>query len=1283
MEGITSRVSTDMSERDVETAFLQEGFYSQLGYEGVGYDLRSEWALPDERRPDYATLNDNQAVTTVFEFKNPTEDLSDHVNQLFGYTEELKANYGVLTNGQELRLFERDNGSHKRVLSLSFETVSEDAAKTLSELLRKPRWETTDATVVNDYLADLEQVKLERELGREEFFETFRLEEGSPFANLVTAGMNLLKELRDEREEDFVAGAYNYWEQAYASEPKEIPESWEEYLENGKDDLKNFMFCLETAHALLSRLLLAKAVDDNDFFPDYMNRGIGRYFDELGGFDGQIDSDAYPVAANGLIQDMREDLVESLFEDDIFVWWKDGYKEQLGRGHESPENQFKDVAKGNQEGIEDVVDESVEQLREVRQNFSEAVAEVLFAVLKFDFTAIRGDPLGNLYQRYFDPETRKALGEFYTPQPVIEYIMDGVEYDRGVSNERIIDPSCGSGTFLVEAVERYLQDVERYHDEPDWERHLSELCIRPHIVGLDIHPFAVLMAQIRFTVAILPKYKIAKNQNPDFTIRRLPIFRTDSLQNERESAAPLIDGTDHRQATLDAISETEDNIEIPVPLPLEADDAAEGEFHNEEVRLPLYGTLSEETDVSNYGEYFGVLQAMLDVVKDHMNAQMWEYQNGISTAVSRYISRDIEGIESFTKSYINSMLKTVEYLRKEKGDGRLFKIFEDGVLSLVVKNYLNYEYVVGNPPYVRIQNLPEHQKASFDELYDSATGNYDLYCLFYERGLDWLTEDTGRLGYIAPNQFMVTDYGEGIRQVMLNEAQIKEVYDFRDSGVFEDATNYPAIVIMEDEDDSTARSENQIRCVRVKANVDDESGRELDEAIISGVQEYRDNPGYSDEFIDVFDIPQGELHSETYWALMPPAELEIFRKLESKADTTIGEITDAVFQGIRTSKNKVYVVEVLDADRVESEDTEGTVTVVPTGGEREFEIETDLLRPFLKGKDVERWRGDWSGLHVIYPYHVEVDDTGENTARLYTRDELRDLPLTWDYLKEHENELRGRERGRWEGSDSWWEFGRTQNLEKFEQRKIIQAHICQKATFMLDETGTWYFTTAYGVLLTPDNRVLTEEIAGQLNSKVLDFYFKHITSVKAGGYYEYRSQYVEKLPCIVEGANEFQRIQNHEKEITSFIDLESRTNRFPEAYLGDFSGELEYIDYEWQTRRYPVDANIQALADGGFAVEAGRSDRITDPRMESESRARYVLTAVDGRNVRKGEETSIPIPRQEEDVETLLNAVEEDKQHVRDADISQLEESINEAVYDLFGLTEDEISVIENYLSEF
>ena len=435
----------------------------------------------------------------------------------------------------------------------------------------------------------------------------------------------------------------------------------------------------------------------------------------------------------------------------------------------------------------------------------------------------------------------------------------------------------------------------------------------------------------------------------------------------------------------------------------------------------------------------------------------------------------------------------------------------------------------------------------------------------------------------------------------------------------------------------------------------------------------------------MFDFPQGEL-DEGYWSLMPPEELSIFRKLESEGDGRIGEVTEAVFQGIRTSANKIYVVDVLDADRVESGDKGEVVTVSPIGEEQSYEIETDLLRPFLEGDEVKRWRGDWSGLHVVHPYYAEETDSGELDAGLYSQEHLQEnLPLTWDFFVAHKGELEARESGRKEGEDDWYGYIYPKNLGKFEHPKIIQAEIADEATYMVDEAGTWYFTTGYGVALNPEYRDRTAEMACELNSKSLDFYLKHIAAVKAGGFYSYRTQYVEKLPCVTDrDTEEFDRMREKAEKITATIDLSNKTDRFPPAYLGDYDGELEYVDYEWQTRRYPVNADYGYDEDAEvWEVTAGRSDTIRDPRMDSEERARYVYEAVNGRRVKSGEETSIPIPRTDDGVHELLSALDGDRGRVESTDIDALESEIDEAVYDLFDLDESEREVIEEYLEVF
>jgi len=164
---------------------------------------------------------------------------------------------------------------------------------------------------------------------------------------------------------------------------------------------------------------------------------------------------------------------------------------------------------------------------------------------------------------------------------------------------------------------------------------------------------------------------------------------------------------------------------------------------------------------------------------------------------------------------------------------------------------------------------------------------------------------------------------------------------------------------------------------------------------------------------------------------------------------------------------------------------------------------------------------------------------------------------------------------------------------------------------------------------------------------------------------------------------------NKESLITRVVDLDTKSNRFPEAYLGDYEGELDYLTYEWQTRRYPVNAEVQEDVEGSFTVQAGRSDTINDPAMYSDDRearkrrAEYVHAAVDGRNVKSGEEMTIPVPRSDDGVVELLDRLEADREEVRQTNIEDLEAEIDDAVYDLFELNENEREVVEDYLEVF
>jgi type I restriction-modification system DNA methylase subunit len=1257
LQSIAEQANEDMSERDVENLFLEQGFYDALDYEGTGTDLRSEFTLPDDRRPDYITLDTNEAVTAVYEFKTTGRDLPPHEDQLFHYMDYLRAEYGVLTNGEQLRLYQR--GDSRAMLTVSLEAVTESQARDLVSALQKREFDLTDPEDVNRFLEDLEPIPLDAqaELGQEHFFDTFRLEDGSPFANLVTGLMDLLHELRDEQEAKFVQGAYDFWEATYADEPEEVPDSWDPFV-SGEQSLRDFMFCLESGHALLARLLLAKATEDHDFFAGTGYDGMDDYFRGLQGFGQSINLDAFPVAANNLIGDMQDQLVEGLFQDDIFVWWTDGYVEQLSSGHETGASQFEDVARGTGD---------VERISEATRNrLSRAVAEVFFNVLRFDFADVEGDLLGDLYQRYFDPETRKALGEFYTPQPVIDYIMDSVGYERGVSNERLIDPACGSGTFLVEAVERYIKDVERYEDNPNWEEHLRDLCTQPRIVGLDIHPFAVLMAQIRFVVAILPAYREAKTQNPEFTLRRLPIYRTDTLRNERELTGADLGEDGTRQITFDAMTEDEQDVRIPVPLPVEVgeDENVETEdgFLVRRVRMPLFDTIQLETGVANFGEYFAALQGVLDTVKDHMVLAEefgddfdWTYQSGLEERINHYTEQDYSGVEEFFEPYVDDMLENVRYLQEEHNDGRLFKMFEDTVLALVVKNYMRYDYVVGNPPYVNRQNIPDSKDDLYRKLYETPHWHYDLYVLFIERGMEML-EEGGKLSYITSDQFMTRRYGEKLRGYLSDNANISEIIDFGDTGVFEDATNYPCILTL-----SKGKTTEPIPVVVVHEPIDlpMETVRQA-----LGTENY-ENSSYTSFFVDPDNL------TEEIWSLIPARLYDIFDRVQQE-NLTLEEVGE-VISGARIGKDDVFIGEKL---------SEGTICdFKPQKASHPIEIENDLLRPIVKGKDVRRWQESWKGKYMIYPLSDDTVIPEQEFTQSY--------PETFDHFKSHENELRERvwfDQGPVELHGEWYAPMYIDSYETYQQTSVLTPALTDENNFALNETGSIFVGGTAGVLgIVPDNNIERQGLLGYLNSSFIGAYLKSSAPSKANGYYQLSEDLLNTVPI----STGLQEIGQTASKITELISKERKISEFPDSYVDNFDGQLNYISYEWQTRRYPVEAKVQSDVDDEFTVQAGRKDTISDSAMYSEDRdarkcrAEYVHAAVDGRNVKSGEEMTIPIPRSDDGVVELLDRLEADREEVRQTDIEDLEAEIDRAVYDLFDLTEDEREVVEDYLEVF
>lgn len=143
----------------------------------------------------------------------------------------------------------------------------------------------------------------------------------------------------------------------------------------------------------------------------------------------------------------------------------------------------------------------------------------------------------------------------------------------------------------------------------------------------------------------------------------------------------------------------------------------------------------------------------------------------------------------------------------------------DEQFQKIMKDEGGFDVVIGNPPYIRNRELDLKEKKLFETRYQSATGQYDIYQLFFEKSIELLKEG-GLLGFITSNKYAITSYGEKLRKFILDNCRILSIIDVSNIRVFKDASTYPYILVLQKTKSEKSRNENKIKIL--KANTEAE-----------------------------------------------------------------------------------------------------------------------------------------------------------------------------------------------------------------------------------------------------------------------------------------------------------------------------------------------------------------------------------------------------------------------------------------------------------------------------
>lgn len=424
--------------------------------------------------------------------------------------------------------------------------------------------------------------------------------------------------------------------------------------------------------------------------------------------------------------------------------------------------------------------------------------------------------------------------------------------------------------------------------------------------------------------------------------------------------------------------------------------------------------------------------------------------------------------------------------------------YEKSFSEIFDKNRIDgkgFDCIVGNPPYVKLQNFKKVYPDTAEYLRDATasdggklylscqTGSYDLYLPFVEHSLALLNKK-GRLGFIAPSVWRFNEYGAGLRRLVKEQKALERWIDFASFQVFEEATTYTALQFY---------SKSPSTKVQFAFAPD---------GALADIPDW-DDPDWS--------VTYDELSDSEPWTFASRTTLNLLKKLRQNCKR-LGddEITTSISQGIISGAFGVFANQRLTAKTYLSRMTGGQV-----------ELEEGIVRPLISAADIDRFFVYSPSLAIIFPYEFKSGKPsliGEKKFRA-------EFPKAWSYLKKNEKELRKRDAGQFaedgDQKDAWYAYSRNQNLDKQSSPKIVIAGTGVRIEAAIDEKGIYAANDKRVYSVFPKNPLDLKFLTAILNSRVATFVFRHIARPKDNGYFDIETQFLAPLP--VPAANKIEK----------------------------------------------------------------------------------------------------------------------------------------------------------------
>lgn len=438
------------------------------------------------------------------------------------------------------------------------------------------------------------------------------------------------------------------------------------------------------------------------------------------------------------------------------------------------------------------------------------------------------------------------------------------------------------------------------------------------------------------------------------------------------------------------------------------------------------------------------------------NKTDYEDAKKIIDAITKHIySFDINSLSTLmtAKRLISVIYDEIELIREyDEGYIPNLNIFKENSLLSLYNQNIKFDYVVSNPPYVRYNEIDKSLIKTYKGLYNTSSGKYDLYALFFELGINLLKQN-GKLGYITPNRYFSTDYAKPLRKQILSTTNIEKLVDFEEIGLFKNIHTYPVVTILS-KTKRKSTQKNTFPYIHIKGNLTEEV---IDITSLN---------------FESYCIKQSDL-TDNVWSFLPTSINSIKKKLNS-AFPRLNDLPISVRVGVATGIDEVFLLQGND-----------------------FDIEDELLFPIIKGKDIGKCNIKWNRTYLLNPYL----EGGKPIN-------LDEYPLAKKYLESKKEKMVNKYHVK--QGKKWYETHDPINLKKELVQRIVGPSIAKHSRFSVENGEFLCHNSCYSFFYNGNLNLLTSI----MNSKLFEFELKTSLPKINGGFWRQTKSNIMNLSMI-------------------------------------------------------------------------------------------------------------------------------------------------------------------------